>query len=434
MRVKRAGLVALLPCCMVLAVASAVVIGLAAPAYCAGEESARYIWKVGTLAPKGIGWAKQVEEIIVPAIAEASNNQIRLKVFWGGAIGDDESYISKMKIGQIQAAGLSGQGARVACPEFAVVELPFLFRNYDEVDYVRDHMIHTFDYYFAQKGLKLAFWIDQDFDQFYSRKSPLATLEDFRGLRVSAWYGPVETALLEALGAQPVPLSVPQIADAWHAGTIDAGISPAIWAVGAQLYSMARYVNTVKLRYSPAVIVVSLMAWNSVPQAFRDAIWDRRDEITKRFTAGTRQDNKKSLAAMLSYGVRETVMTQANLAKLKSRAMTVYDTLADREYPSDLLEEVSRYLQAYRSGKGQASEPVWKAKGGNGAKQAAWQERRHQVSQVQDRLKGLGLYSGTVDGVLGPMSFDAIRKYQKEKGLRTSGAIDRSLMDSLGIK
>lgn len=396
---------------------------------------AKYLWKVGTLAPKGIGWAKQVEEILMPEIAEASNNNVRLKVFWGGAVGDDEAYIAKMKIGQLQAAGLSGQGARVACPEFAVVELPFLFRNYDEVDYIRDRMIHSFDYYFEKRGLKLAFWIDQDFDQLYSSKSPMATLEDFRSLRFVTWYGPIEKTLFDALGAQTVPLNVPQIASTWRGGRIDSGICPAIWMVGAQMYSTVRYINTVKIRYSPAAIVVSLKAWESIPAAFSDAIWDRRENITKRFTEGTRRDNQKSIAAMLGYGVKETVMSRVEMAKFKAKAMTVYDTLADKEYPSDLLDELSRHLQAFRAGKGQAAEPEWKAKkGGNGVKDATWQERRRQVTQVQERLKALGHYSGTVDGVLGPMSYDAIRKYQREKGLKATGAIDRPLADSLGVK
>ncbi len=402
--------------------------------WAAAEDSAKYVWKVGTLAPKGIGWSKQVEEILLPAIANASNGQVRLKVFWGGAIGDDASYIKKMKIGQLQAAGLSGQGARLASPEFGVVELPFLFRNYDEVDYIRDRMIHTFDYYFAQRGLKLAFWIDQDFDQLYSSKSPLATLDDFKGMRFVTWYGPIEKALFEALGAQTVPLDVPQIASSWRAGAFDGGISPAIWMVGSQLYNVVRYVNTIKIRYSPAVIVVTLKAWDGIPASFRDAIWDQRDSITRRFTEGTRRDNQKSLAAMTSYGVKETVMTSANLAKLKARAMTVYDALADKEYPSDLLDELSRYLQAYRAGKSEPAEPEWKAKSRGDTKQAAWQERRREVSQVQGRLKSLGYYAGAVDGVMGPISYDAVRRYQKDKGLRVTGAVDKPLMDSLGIK
>ncbi|MFH2099898.1 MAG: C4-dicarboxylate ABC transporter substrate-binding protein, partial [Pseudomonadota bacterium] len=59
-------------------------------------------WKVGTLAPKGVGYAKQVEDVLTPLLNETTGGGLELKVYWGGVMGDDEDHIKKMRIGQLQ--------------------------------------------------------------------------------------------------------------------------------------------------------------------------------------------------------------------------------------------------------------------------------------------------------------------------------------------
>ena len=53
---------------------------------------------------------------------------------------------------------------------------------------------------------------------------------------------------------------------------------------------------------------------------------------------------------------------------------------------------------------------------------------------VQVALARRGFYNGSIDGVIGPMSRSAIRRYQLDRGLPITGAIDYPLMRSLGIR
>ncbi|MDI6798210.1 MAG: TRAP transporter substrate-binding protein DctP [Desulfatibacillaceae bacterium] len=453
-----------------LAVLLAVGLFLVTPKNLLAQEA--LTWRIATLAPQGVGWAHQVSEVILPAVEKASNGNLRLRIFWGGVRGDDADYLRMMSTGQIQGAGFSGQGAVLACPEFAVVELPFLFNNYDEVDYIRQRMTPTFDYYFSQHDIKLLFWVDQDFDQIYSSVSPLATLEDFRKANFVTWYGPIEKAVFDALGAKTTPMSVPQISAAWRAGKVDSGISPAIWMVGAQLYTVVRYVNPIKIRYAPVIIAVSMDAWNTLPKSYQDGIWAQRDDAVARFTAGTRRDNARSLEAMCGYGLTETKMSPAEFARLHKQAVSVYSDLADDVYPVGLLQELMRYLAEFRKDKPGAqtlevelrprtaprpapaavarpaatpavSAPSTPAAPTLAAQKApipapaaenAWERRVRQIREVQAQLKGLGYYPGAVDGIFGPMTYNGIVRYQAEKGLPQTGALDPQLLEAMNIK
>ena len=53
--------------------------------------------------------------------------------------------------------------------------------------------------------------------------------------------------------------------------------------------------------------------------------------------------------------------------------------------------------------------------------------------QVQRELARDGYYRGTIDGIVGPGTRAAIAAYQRDEGLRVTGAIDSRLLDSLNV-
>jgi len=55
------------------------------------------------------------------------------------------------------------------------------------------------------------------------------------------------------------------------------------------------------------------------------------------------------------------------------------------------------------------------------------------VANVQAALQQQGYYQGEVDGLLGPLTRDAIAAYQAEQGLYTTSAIDQPTLESLGM-
>ena len=55
------------------------------------------------------------------------------------------------------------------------------------------------------------------------------------------------------------------------------------------------------------------------------------------------------------------------------------------------------------------------------------------VANVQAALQQQGYYQGEVDGLLGPLTREAIAAYQAEQGLYTTSAIDQPTLESLGM-
>jgi TRAP-type C4-dicarboxylate transport system substrate-binding protein len=309
-----------------------------------------YVVKMGTLAPEGVGWAALIKDMVNKGIYKVTNGVITLDWYYGGTMGDDQDILAKMRNEQLQGGGFSGQGMVMACPEMALLELPFLFDSYDEVEYVYSKLRPRISQWFEKHGYHLTLLAEQDFDQIYSTKIPVKTPDDFKNSRFLTWYGPLEERTLKALGSSPLPIRVPEVASSIRTGVCDAFISPGIWAVGTQMYTVMKYLNPVKVRYSPSGGIITLKTWNRLAPEMREAIDNYVMSIEKEFRQKVRASNDKCMKAMFKYGMKEVKMTPAELDVLKKRAMPIWDEFAQKGfYTKAELEEVKRLLAEYRA-------------------------------------------------------------------------------------
>lgn len=56
-----------------------------------------------------------------------------------------------------------------------------------------------------------------------------------------------------------------------------------------------------------------------------------------------------------------------------------------------------------------------------------------EVKEVQRRLKQWGYYSGAVDGVFGPATAEAVKKFQRKNGLTPDGIVGKATYAALGM-
>lgn len=56
-----------------------------------------------------------------------------------------------------------------------------------------------------------------------------------------------------------------------------------------------------------------------------------------------------------------------------------------------------------------------------------------QAMKLQEKLKEQGLYDGQVDGKIGPLTKEALRKFQEQKGFSASGSLDSQTAAALGL-
>ena len=313
----------------------------------AGDWTATY--KVGTIAPKGVAWAIQMDKIVFPEVTKATDGNLTVKVYWGGVMGDDEAIIQKMRIGQLHGAGMSGYGCTLAIPEMSVMQLPFLFRNWEEVDYIKEKMAPIFDEIAKERDYMVIAYIDQDFDVFFSSKYDMSRITDFSQAKIISWSGALEGEVLKSIGAHPISVSMTEAPTSIRQGIGDTIIAPKAWAVGTQLYNVLKYVSPLNIRYSPSVMLLTWEAYEEMPKEYRDWFMTARPQIMKDFCIATREDNDKCLKALIEYGLSQVDMPAAGKAELTQMAKAVWEDQADQLYPAELLEQIVGHLDEFRS-------------------------------------------------------------------------------------
>ena len=63
----------------------------------------------------------------------------------------------------------------------------------------------------------------------------------------------------------------------------------------------------------------------------------------------------------------------------------------------------------------------------------AWGDKGSQVRQIQQKLQQYGYFSGTVDGVFGKQTYDAVVWFQRKNGLKVDGVVGTSTAAALGL-
>ena len=63
----------------------------------------------------------------------------------------------------------------------------------------------------------------------------------------------------------------------------------------------------------------------------------------------------------------------------------------------------------------------------------AWGSRGAQVTLIQQKLKQYGYYDGTVDGIFGRETYQAVVWFQRKNGLTADGAVGPSTAAALGV-
>ena len=119
-------------------VAALLVLGVfCAPSGAGGGEVT--VIKLATLAPEGSAWYKLLERM-GEDWRTATGGAVTLRIYPGGVVGDEKAMIRKMRVGQLQAATVTGLGLASLDKSFYALLVPMMFNDDGELDRVRERL------------------------------------------------------------------------------------------------------------------------------------------------------------------------------------------------------------------------------------------------------------------------------------------------------
>jgi len=263
-----------------------------------------YTLKFATLIPSDTAWVNSIQKWSDELKAK-SNNRLQLKIYPGGVMGDEPDVLRKIRSQQLHGAFFTGYGIGRIYPPARVLEMPFLFKNTDESDYVRQRIMPSIEEGFREKGYELVGWPEVGFLHFFS-KNPINSLTDLRASRVWLWQSdPLGEAFASAAGVSPVPLSIMDVytqLSAQH-GSIDTVYNSPFGALAMQWHTKLKFATNVPMTNAIGGLVISQKFFTNLPKDLQKLLRETGKKISAEINLDARRDNKKSIELLKQSGI-----------------------------------------------------------------------------------------------------------------------------------
>jgi len=307
--------------------------------------------KFATLAPEGSTWMKVMNDFN-KELLEKSGGKLKFKFYPGGVSGDEKDVVSKMRIGQLHAAGVTGRGLGDVASEVRVMDAPFLFRNTNEIDQVLSKFSKTFDGYLEKAGFVNLGSAEVGLVYTFTNQ-PIRATEDMKRTKMWVWEGdPIAEAAFKVLDVHPIPLSLPDVMTSLQTGLIDSVYGSPMAVVALQWFTKTKYIYGVPMANASGAILVSKKFLDNLPADSKAVLLDLGKKYTAKITDLSRTENTQALTALQKQGLTLTLPSSPDaLEKYEELGRKARRSLAGRMYPAELLDQVEKAVEEARAGK-----------------------------------------------------------------------------------
>jgi len=314
-----------------------------------------YTIKFATLAPAGTTWVDLLHEW-ADEVRKESKGRLLFRIYPGGVQGDEPDVLKKIRFGQLQGGAFTGYGIGQIYSPTRVLELPFLFNDIEEIDYVRNQYMPDIEQGYRDNGYELLGWMEVGFVYFFS-KQPIVSLDDLKDRRIWNWQGdPMGKAFFDASGLSPVPLSIIDVYTSLSTGLIDTVYAPPLGAIAMQWFTKTKYITDVPMANGIGSLVVSRRFYQDLPQDLQKILKRTGEATGEKLIAATRKDNLEALEVLQQRGMQivegaEDLET-GEVENIRVRAGE--NLMANGYLPKAVIDKVNNWLADYRAGKAKA--------------------------------------------------------------------------------
>jgi len=309
-------------------------------------------FRIGSLVPKNSLYHQQLLELGETWRA-AQGAGARFTVFTDGSQGGEAEIARRMRIGQLQGALMSVVGLRELEPSIGALQnLPLLFRNWDEVDHVREKMRVGMERRFLERGFVVIGWGDAGWVRFFS-KDPAFVPDDFKRMKFFAWGSePEQQAIMKSLGYTPVPLETADILPSMQTGMINVVPSTPYFALASQIFGSASHM--LEINWAPIVgaLVLTQKAWESFSPAGQQALRIAGERAGQQMRIKARSEVDEAVDAMKKRGLTVNRPSPEQMRQWNDLAEKLYPRIRGAMVPAETFDEVFLHLKAYRATRG----------------------------------------------------------------------------------
>jgi len=299
--------------------------------------------KIATVAPAKTPWATMLQDY-KKAVEKASKGRIKVKVYLGGTLGDENATVRMTSRGQIQGVGASTGSLATLVPELDAIEIPFLFRNANEADYVLDkHLLAPMEDRFKAHGLILAFWSENGFRHFGSTWGAVLEPKDLANRKVRSQENFSHIEMWKALNAAAQAIPTTEVTTALKTGAVEGFDQALLFMIAAGWHSQIKHLTLSAHIYQPAAIAFNKDWFDKIPEDLQKILIDEGRAIVRPGREAIRKMNPKLIEIIKKAKVEIHTLSNAQRADFEKATAGVREVVRKRDVETgkivDLIEK-----------------------------------------------------------------------------------------------
>ena len=293
-------------------------------------------------------WAEKFHKGSIE-IQERTENRVKLKFYWGGAQGNAKKILQKIKIRQLHGGTFSPTDFQEVYPDLNIYGLPFLFKDFDEVDYVRDRVDNQLEQGFKNLGFNTYGFAGGGFAYILSNE-PIREYEDLKNKKIWLPQGDlISYEAMRSLNLLPVPLPMTDVLTGLQTGLIDIVAIPPVVALALQWHTKISYITRVPVLYAMGFLAIDSKMINRINTDDRKVLNEVISRIYSEVDSNSQQDSENAYEALSKIGIQEIQFDGDEYQKLTDLLEEPTKKMAnDGFYSLELFNEIKMYIDDFR--------------------------------------------------------------------------------------
>ena len=298
------------------------------------------IIKLATVAPEGTEYYNLLFEM-GQRWQQETNGQIQLRIYPNGVVGGESDTIRKMRVGQIQASAMSSIGLAELTDQIQAFTLPMGFKNYDEIDRVKNVMFGDISEGLSQSGFKLLFLVDIGWVYWFSTEE-ISVPQDLMDAKIYTTGGDYVTVeLFKKFGFNAIPVSETDILTSLQTGMINSMQTVPILSLSSGWSALMPNMLDLKWGAFVGAVIVDERVWKKIKPEHQKIMMDIAQDIGKKYQKSGREMEKKAIDVMQQYGMKIKKPSEEEIAIWNDFKDEITPDVIDTYLTNEIYEKVT---------------------------------------------------------------------------------------------
>lgn len=234
----------------------------------------KFEFTFSTYLPPAYEYIYQPAENFIKTVEQETNGRVKVNIFHSGQLFDGYEELAALSRGDIDMTNLTGTYPGGTVPALNIFTMPFIF---DDLG----HFQRALDAGLLELGIAQELYDDHntvvlgvaplDPYEFYSRATPILTVDDFNG-KVWASTGASDARALQLLGGSPTSMSSADLYLSFDRGVIDGTPRPLITGMGRSLYEVVKHLSLANFAFDTSILSINRQKWEALPEDIQEII------------------------------------------------------------------------------------------------------------------------------------------------------------------